>query len=162
MTCSQNGLELRFSSCWLSVRVAASRSRLCWSLAAVWLGIAASSAYCKQKMVSVETLVFACSRLILNKLPSNRKLMGIQVFGGSPLRKTRVTATRNRLKMTALRTVSKNSSGKRLPVGIVFIHGPLLPWGAIQIYVYRLPCQISPWSAQGVGLRPQTWNLELY
>jgi len=70
----------------------------------VWLGIAASSAYCKSKMVSLETLVFACSRLILNKLLSNRKLMGIPAFGGSPLRKTRVTATRKRLKMTGAKT----------------------------------------------------------
>jgi len=70
----------------------------------VWLGIAASSAYCKSKMVSDETLVFACSRLILNKLPSNRKLMGIPAFEWSPFRKTRVTATRNRLKMTGAKT----------------------------------------------------------
>ena len=66
----------------------------------VWLGIAASSsAYCRSNMVSDEILVFASSLLILSMLPSSRKLMGIPAFGGSPFRKTRVTATRNSLSL---------------------------------------------------------------
>ena len=35
-------------------------------------------------MVSDENLVFACSRLISNRLPSSRKLMEIPAFGGNP------------------------------------------------------------------------------
>jgi len=67
-------------------------------------GWAASSAYCRSKMVSFVTFVTACKRRILNKLPSSLYLMRTPSSAEMLWRKTRVTATRKRLKITGART----------------------------------------------------------
>ena len=74
------------------------------STSVVWLGRAASFAHCRSKMVLFVTFITACKRRILNKLSSSLYLMGTPSAGEMLWRKTRVTATRKRLKITGART----------------------------------------------------------
>ena len=70
----------------------------------MWLGRAASSAYCRSKMVSFVTFVTACKRQISKKLPPSLYLIRTPSAAEMLWRKTRVTATRKRLKITSCRT----------------------------------------------------------
>jgi len=58
----------------------------------------------RSKMVSFVTFVTACKRRILNKLPSGLYLMRTPSAAEMLWRKTKVTATRKRLKITGTRT----------------------------------------------------------
>jgi len=107
----------------------------CCSLSGMWLDWSASSAYCRMKMVSFVTFVTACSQRILNKLPWSLYLMGTPYKAEMLWQKTRITATRQRLKITGARTqlfITPVLTPKLFDISL-----PSMTWALI--YQYGIP-----------------------